>query len=118
MKIKGILFDKDGTLFSYSETWDTWCAIALEKLSNGNRTLLEDLAKAVDFDIQSQKLNPKSMVIASTTHEVAECFDSLLLNWSLEAVEEFLNEFLGKSLEGILKGNPSGIPSRVLPSIP
>ena len=92
MKIKGILFDKDGTLFRYSETWDTWCAIVLEKLSNGNKILLEELAKAVDFDIQSQKLNPKSMVIASTTHEVAESFDSLLPNWSLEAVEEFLNE--------------------------
>ncbi len=86
------MFDKDGTLFRYSETWDTWCGIVLEKLSNGNKTLLEDLAKVVDFDIQSQKLNPNSMVIACTTHEVAECLIPLLPTRSLEAVEEYLNE--------------------------
>ena len=92
IKIKGILFDKDGTLFKYSETWDIWCGLVLERLSNGNKTILEDLAKAIDFDIQSQKIKPQSMVIACTTHEIAECLASLLPNWSLEAIEEFLNE--------------------------
>ena len=92
MKIRGILFDKDGTLFRYSETWDTWCGTVLEKLSNGDRALLKSLAKAVDFDIQSQMIKPQSMVISCTTREVAECLAPLLTNWSLEAIEKLLNE--------------------------
>ena len=92
IKIRGILFDKDGTLFRYSETWDTWCGIVLEKLSNGDASLLKDLARAVDFDIQSQMIKPQSLVIACTTREVAECLAPLLNNWSLEAIETLLNE--------------------------
>ena len=92
MKIRGILFDKDGTLFHYSETWDTWCRIVLEKLSNGDASLLKNLAGVVDFDIQSQMIKPKSMVIACTTREVAECLAPLLTNWSLGAIEKLLNE--------------------------
>ena len=92
IKIRGILFDKDGTLFRYSETWDTWCGIVLEKLSNGDASLLKNLAVAVDFDIQSQMIKPQSMVIACTTREVAECLAPLLTNWSLDAIEKFLNE--------------------------
>ena len=92
MKIRGILFDKDGTLFRYSETWDTWCGTVLEKLSNGDRALLKSLAGAVDFDIQSQMIKPQSMVISCTTREVAECLAPLLTNWSLEAIEKLLNE--------------------------
>ena len=67
MKIRGILFDKDGTLFRYSETWNTWCEIVLKKLSNGDGALLKNLARAVDFDVQSQMIKPQSMVIACTT---------------------------------------------------
>lgn len=92
MKIRGILFDKDGTLFRYSETWDTWCGIVLEKLSNGDGALLNSLARAVDFDIQSQMIKPQSMVISCTTREVAECLAPMLTNWSLGAIEKFLNE--------------------------
>ena len=92
MKIRGILFDKDGTLFRYSETWDTWCGTVLEKLSNGDRALLKSLAEAVDFDIQSQMIKPQSMVISCTTREVAECLAPLLTNWSLKAIEKLLNE--------------------------
>ena len=92
IKIRGILFDKDGTLFRYSETWDTWCGIVLDKLSNGDGSLLRDLARAVDFDIQSQMIKPQSLVIACTTREVAECLAPLLNNWSLGAIEKLLNE--------------------------
>ena len=92
MKIRGILFDKDGTLFRYSETWNTWCGFVLKKLSNGDGALLKNLARAVDFDIQSQIIKPQSMVIACTTREVAECLAPLLTNWSLGAIEKFLNE--------------------------
>ena len=92
MKIKGILFDKDGTLFRYSETWDTWCGIVLEKLSQGNGTLLEHLANVLDFDLKSQKIRPQSIVVASTTYEVAECLGPFLPNWSLDAIEGLLNK--------------------------
>lgn len=92
MLIRGLLFDKDGTLFRYSETWDTWCKVILEKLSNGDATLLQRLADSIEFDLKSQKIKSKSVVIAGTTHEVAEHLVSALPHWSIGALETFLNE--------------------------
>ena len=30
MKIKGVLFDKDGTLFDFQKTWNAWSAQMIE----------------------------------------------------------------------------------------
>ena len=92
MDINGILFDKDGTLFAYSETWNKWCSEIIEKLSEGHVRLARKLAKAIEFDLESGKVLPQSVVISETSSEVAMLLGSLLPSWKLETLEKFLND--------------------------
>ena len=55
MDINGILFDKDGTLFAYSETWNKWCSEIIEELSEGHVRLARKLAKAIEFEHASAR---------------------------------------------------------------
>ncbi|MAI59313.1 MAG: phosphatase [Rhodobacteraceae bacterium] len=92
MQINGIIFDKDGTLFGYSKTWDTWSLKIIEKLSKGELRLARELAKAIGFDLENGKLLPQSIVIAGTSGEVALQLGRLLPTWQLDALEQFLNQ--------------------------
>ncbi len=66
--IKGLLFDKDGTLFDFNATWGRWAADFFHTLAGAQAP---QLAANLGFDIQTQKFDPKSVVIAGTPHEIA-----------------------------------------------
>ena len=70
--IKGIIFDKDGTLFSFADTWVNWALDLLDTLSEGDEALKQALADAIDFDLSIPQFRPTSVVIAGTVDEIAE----------------------------------------------
>ena len=39
MLLEGIIFDKDGTIFGFDETWIHWCKEIIEVISSGDRNL-------------------------------------------------------------------------------
>ena len=92
MDINGILFDKDGTLFSYTETWNTWCSVVIEKLSAGQTQLAKKLAAAIEFDLETKKILPQSLIISGTSSEVAVQLGKVIPEWEHEELEKFLNE--------------------------
>jgi len=54
MTIKAILFDKDGTLFHFNETWGPWFYDVLFELSDGKHDLLVELANLLNYDYKSK----------------------------------------------------------------
>jgi phosphoglycolate phosphatase len=48
--IQAILFDKDGTLFGYADTWLDWTENVLKDLSAGDKALFETLAGISGYD--------------------------------------------------------------------
>ena len=72
MRIRGILFDKDGTLFDFNATWGAWTLQLLTEEAGGDPLLLETLAAELGFDPEARRFRRDSLVIASTTAEVAE----------------------------------------------
>ena len=70
--IQGIIFDKDGTLFSFADTWVNWALDLLDALSNGDQSLRQSLADAIDFDLVHSQFRPTSVVIAGTVDEIAD----------------------------------------------
>ena len=94
MQINGLLFDKDGTIFSYSRTWDTWCAMIIEKLSQENNLLAQKLADAIGFDLATKKILPHSIVIAGTNLELAIHLSKILPDWLPNSLEQFLNKLV------------------------
>lgn len=70
--LRGILFDKDGTLFDFHATWSTWSADLVFSLANGSTDKAGDLARAIGFDLGTRRFHPGSPVIAGTPPEIAE----------------------------------------------
>ncbi|MCB1388991.1 MAG: HAD family hydrolase [Rhodobacteraceae bacterium] len=70
--IRGILFDKDGTLFDFQATWGAWARTLLAELSQGDEALSAAMAAAMAFDMERGRFRPESVVIAGTGREVAE----------------------------------------------
>lgn len=76
--IRGVLFDKDGTLFDFQATWGAWAEAMIAELSAGDAALAGALAEAMDFDRAARRFRPGSLVIAGTGREVAELLAPLL----------------------------------------
>jgi phosphoglycolate phosphatase len=69
--IRGILFDKDGTLFDFHATWSNWTAALLLDLTAGDSDRAETLGGIIGFDPVARRFEPDSIVIANTPEEIA-----------------------------------------------
>lgn len=69
--LRAIIFDKDGTLFDFHETWSGWAADALLHLAGGDGALAMRLADAVGYDLMLRQFHPDSPAIAGTSAEIA-----------------------------------------------
>ena len=88
--LQAILFDKDGTLFDFSGTWDVWGARLIDELSGGDATLAQAIARATRFNLEARSFRPDSPVIAGTNREAAELFASALPDTSVDALDALL----------------------------
>lgn len=84
--IRGILFDKDGTLFDFQATWGAWARLLLGELSGGDPARAAAMAEAMAFDLDRGRFRPESPVIAGTGREVAELL-APLAGLSADALE-------------------------------
>ncbi|NSY40044.1 HAD family hydrolase [Leisingera sp. ANG59] len=92
MPVDAFLFDKDGTLFDFAATWDSWAADLLETLSQGDRSSKKAMAEAISYDLEREAFNPDSLVIASSNDEVAEALAPYVAHMSLAELTDYLAE--------------------------
>lgn len=69
--IKGVIFDKDGTLFDFQATWGGWSRRMIGAEAGGDAMLMSHMAEALSYDLTSQRFRPDS-IIASPTADLAE----------------------------------------------
>lgn len=91
MRVDGIIFDKDGTLFDFRATWDVWALGVIAELSGGDAALAQRIADAAVFDLDKRAFRPDSPIIAGTNREAAEAIGSALPGHSIAAIEAFLS---------------------------
>ena len=70
--IRGLLFDKDGTLFDFEATWNVWTRGLLHEEAGGDPGRLASMARAVGYDLGRTAFDPDSPVIAGTADELAQ----------------------------------------------
>lgn len=70
--IQSILFDKDGTLIDFSNTFGPATTRVLHALAHGNLEMVSTMARAVDFDIESETVDLDSILIAGSLDEIAQ----------------------------------------------
>lgn len=91
MQIKGILFDKDGTLFDFRATWDVWAGRMIQELAGGDSVLSGKVATAVGYDLSTNGFRDDSPFIAGSNGEVAEALVRVLPQYSTGQLEHFLS---------------------------
>ena len=72
MKIKGIIFDKDGTLFDIQRSWSEWAKVFITNFSKKHDLVIPNLANAIDFDLDSNKFFKESIFVHGSVDEVIE----------------------------------------------
>lgn len=70
-RIRAAIFDKDGTLFDFRASWGAWTRAVLQELA-GSPAEAAALAAKLGFDPDSGAFDPDSMIIAHSTHEIAD----------------------------------------------
>lgn len=97
--VRGILFDKDGTLFDFSTTWDNWAAEVISELSRGESGRARSIAQAIDFDMSSRRLRANSPIVAGTNRLAAELIAAALPGSAVPDVEDYLTS---KAVDAVL----------------
>lgn len=70
--IRGLVFDKDGTLFDFHASWSVWAARLIDGLCRGDEARADTLAGRLGFDRKAQAFLPDSPVIAGTMEVVID----------------------------------------------
>jgi len=75
--IKGIVFDKDGTLFEFNPVWSEWCDRVIRDLSQGNTSLAAELANKIGYNIDKRVFVSGSLIVSAaaedTVSALADC---------------------------------------------
>ncbi len=70
--IKGLLFDKDGTLFDFQKSWGVWCGKVVNEIAADEPQKANQLAQVLMFDRETLLFSPESPVIAGTLDELVD----------------------------------------------
>jgi phosphoglycolate phosphatase len=93
--IKGIVFDKDGTLFDFNATWGAWTLGMLADEAGDDPALLAAMAQTLGYDTTQRRFYPGSIVIAETVDVIAR---ALLTHLPGENVTDLIARMKEKSL--------------------
>ena len=95
--IKGLLFDKDGTLFDYQTTWGPWAENFISEVSDGDVKIAHQIATTLGFNQDKGRFLPTSKFIAGTTEEVLEVVLSAIPSMSINTLEKIYFDSTAKA---------------------
>ena len=88
--IDAVIFDKDGTLFDFEQSWGGFAALMLAELARDDAHAA-DLAAVMGFDRAARSFAPDSPMIAGTPAEIAAVMIPLLPDLTQSGLEQRLN---------------------------
>ena len=92
MDIRGVIFDKDGTLFDFQSTWGIWTAQILVRIAGSDGVLLGQLARALGYDTEARRVQPGSVIVAGTPMEIAAVIHGYMPAMSQTQIFDWLNK--------------------------
>jgi len=90
-KIKGLLFDKDGTLFDFKSTWNVWATRFFTEVAQGDAQAAAAIAAPMGFDFESGTFQKDSVIIAGTPDEVTAAVIAAAPGWEAGALVDLIN---------------------------
>lgn len=92
MTIKGLLFDKDGTLIDFQKTWGRATGLVLAELSGGDPALLANLVTASAFDPLTDKIGQESVIVGGSLNDIANIWGPVLGRPFNDEFEHYIDE--------------------------
>lgn len=86
--IKGVVFDKDGTLFDFNAVWSVWCDRVIGELSLGDEYLADRLAGSIGYNRAEKTFISGSLIVSGAADDSAHAMTALLSEHSLENVKD------------------------------
>ncbi len=102
--IKGILFDKDGTLFDFYRTWVPILEGGALLAARGDQRLVPQLMDACGYSVASGRAVPGGVLAAGDTPELAALWASILPHWQTGELIEMLDQHF--TTQGPLRAIP------------
>jgi len=90
--IKGLCFDKDGTLFDFAATWEAWATAFLGRATAGDAARATRIGATIGFDFAAGKFARDSIVIAGTPGEVTDALVPHFPEMTRDALLVMINE--------------------------
>ncbi len=102
--IKGLLFDKDGTLLDFHATWAPLYEGVARQLAAGDVALARRLLEHGGLDPLSGRYRAGTLLAQGNTHEIAEAWGPMLSAWSSDGLVEHMDRFFAE------EGVPASLP--------
>ena len=100
--IKGLLFDKDGTLFDFSASWSAVVSHTIRELARSDAEA-DAMATDVGFDRRNNLFLPGSIIVAGAVRESAEIWASYRPDLGVTFIEDLANRVADQAVaEGAL----------------
>ena len=96
---QGIIFDKDGTLFDFEESWNNWTADFLVRFCGTDRKRAIHVGERIGFDFVERCFHRQSKVIAGTPEELISVLTEEFPNIGEEDILQELVEFSSSAMQ-------------------
>jgi len=115
MTIKGVLFDKDGTLISFEGTWGPATLAVMSALARGDAGLLRAQAEKLHFSLEQGRFLPTSPFIAGSPASYGGLWGEALGRTDLAALKLEIDRL--SAVESLKSLTPIGKPVETLRSL-
>lgn len=88
--IKGLLFDKDGTLFDFHTTWGAWASGFFLEMAHGDLDRAAKYGNTLGYDYAAKAFTRTSPIIASTPDVLLKALMPLVPDWSEAELREHM----------------------------
>ncbi len=92
-QVRGIVFDKDGTLFDFRQSWGTWARTFIAGLAESPDHAAA-LARSIGYLPESNGFQPDSPVIAATASDIAAALLPHLPGFDHPGLTEAIDELI------------------------
>ena len=90
-RIRGVLFDKDGTLFDFHKSWTSVFDEAAQRLASGQEALARHLMAEGGYDASAGRIAAGSIFAAGDTQDLADVWLPHLKEWSHDDLVQWLD---------------------------
>lgn len=97
--IRGLLFDKDGTLFDFSASWMAVVDQTLDVLARTPEQA-DDMARDVGYDRVARKFVPGSLIVAGAVDAFAQAWAKFRPDLGAAKIEQIANQVVEQAVSG------------------